>query len=206
MYWDIDSPCIHCGCLYLMGNASRTRCCSSGSLAMHQIGDHRQRLKPLEPLEGTFLRLARLSEDSSEAHLECMAKLWEYNNSISVGVVCVDHGDSDDAARAAGVVARYNWDNPKFGDYCVKIQGRTFLMMKKEGHENGMDWVTLGNVGQALANSASLLQPLTEFITIPKLNLVPTFDGFRLFQAHTFETSVIRKCSISVTLAIRTGC
>ena len=149
MYWDLDAPCVHCGCIYLMGNTARTRCCSNGTLAMYQY-QCRERLKPLEPLEGTFLRLARLHDNSSEAHIECLSKLWEYNNCISLGVVCVDHGDNDDAARAAGVVAKYNWDNPKFGDFCVKIQGRTFLMLKKEGHENGVDWATLGNVSEAL--------------------------------------------------------
>jgi len=149
MYWDLDAPCVHCGCIYLMGNTARTRCCSNGTLAMYQY-QCRERLKPLEPLEGTFLRLSRLHDNSSEAHIECLSKLWEYNNCISLGVVCVDHGDNDDAARAAGVVAKYNWDNPKFGDFCVKIQGRTFLMLKKEGHENGVDWATLGNVSEAL--------------------------------------------------------
>jgi len=71
LYWDIDNPCIHCGCIYLMGNNSRTRCCRNGALAMYNVNiGLEQRLQPLEPLEGTFLRLSRLTENSTEAHLE----------------------------------------------------------------------------------------------------------------------------------------
>jgi len=151
MYWDFYNPCKHCGFVYLMGVTSRSKCCGNGKFATEQPNSP---LKPLLQLDSTLLLLSRLNDENTVEHLKFFERAWEYNNNISLGIVCVDHGDDGNAyADGERAPRKYNWWNPGFGDFCATIQGRTFLMLKKIGNRYGLDWATIGNANGALEKS-----------------------------------------------------
>ena len=95
-----------------------------------------------------------MNDENTDEHLKFFERAWEYNNNISLGIVCVDHGDDGNAyADGERAARKYNWWNPGFGDFCATIQGRTFLMLKKIGNRYGLDWATIGNANGALEKS-----------------------------------------------------